>query len=275
MTQRQDRLVAIPLLLLATLAATGCVTGASNVPAPRRVAAPKTHLCRVASSPPGAFLMANGVGVGTTPCSIAPDEIPCFRNFEIVAEFPGYYPASRSFDTWIEGLPSYIQLQLTPLQDKASTPTSVPECDLGGLPIVRKRASVAILDFRVDENLSLAVGESLADFCRETVQDSNRFLLVDREEMRILLSEQDLTAAIQCDDTRCLVNYGRKLRAQKIMYGRAVRVGSAFILTLRMVDVGSGEIQAIKTAKVGDSADYLVDFISPLTCQLLYDALSQ
>jgi len=50
---------------------------------------------------------------------------------------------------------------------------------------------------------------------------------------------------------------------------------SAFILTLRMVDVGSGEIQAIKTAKVGDSDDYLVDFISPLTCQLLYDALNQ
>jgi len=264
MAQRQRWVKAMYFLLLPSLGCTGCV------------AVPKES-CRVETSPPGAIIVANGAEVGRTPCSIVNYDIPRRRDLEIVATLAGHRAASRTLGPgWMLNFPSHMYLELAPLQEKPGTPASVPDCDLSDLPaITGERASVAVLDFRVDDKLSSGVGESLADFCRETVQDSNRFVLVDREEMRVLLSEQDLVAAIQCDDARCLVNYGRKLRAQKIMYGRAVRVGSAFVLTLRMVDVGSAEIQGIKTAKVGDSADYLVDFISPLTCQLLYDALSQ
>lgn len=138
-----------------------------------------------------------------------------------------------------------------------------------------QQSSLAVLDFQVSEGTSVHVGQSLADYCRETAQKSQRFVLVDREAMRALLSEEDFATTFKCDDTRCLVNFGRKLRAQKIVHGRVNRVGDAYVLTIKMIDVGSAAVDGIRNAKVTGSVEQLLDFVPLTTCQLLRDALTR
>jgi hypothetical protein len=132
--------------------------------------------------------------------------------------------------------------------------------------------SVAVLDIDADESLR-AEADALGDLCRKQIQDTGRFVLVDRDTIRLVLREEDFTASMRCDDTRCLVNYGAKLRAQKLVHGRLARVAEGLMLTLKMVDVGTARIDGVETARTGADVRELFDVIEPTSCALLSQAL--
>lgn len=90
----------------------------------------------------------------------------------------------------------------------------------------------------------------MADLTRGALQDIDRYQLVDRDSIVQLLGEQDFAATVKCDDTKCLVNYGKKLRAQKILHGRHTKVGTTIVVTLKIVDVGTAGIDAVEVQKV-------------------------
>jgi len=147
-------------------------------------------------------------------------------------------------------------------------------CDVTDLPRPSKDSvSLAVIDLRVDEGLSAGVGRALADLCRGVVQDSGQYILLDRESIVDILGEEDFVATVECDDTRCLVDYGKKLRAQKMVHGRVSKVGESMVLTLKMLDVGSAAVDAFKTATVSGDIDRLLDVVEPKACELIRDSL--
>jgi hypothetical protein len=132
--------------------------------------------------------------------------------------------------------------------------------------------SVAVLDFDAEDALR-AEADALSDLCRKQIQETERFILVDRNTIRLVLREEDFAASMRCDDTRCLVNYGAKLRAQKLVHGRLARVAEGLMLTLKMVDVGTARIDGVETARTGADVKELFDVIEPTSCALLSQAL--
>jgi len=136
--------------------------------------------------------------------------------------------------------------------------------------------SVAVFDFRTtSSDMQTDVGMLLADFCRQSVKESGRYILVDREAMATLLSEEDLASTISCEDTRCMVDFGKKLKAQKIISGRVYQLGETWYVSAKMLDVGSSNTDAIKNAQTQGPADNLTKLIPDLTCDLLRQALSE
>jgi hypothetical protein len=150
-----------------------------------------------------------------------------------------------------------------------------PKCDLANLPPVPRHqpASIAVMDFDV-KDLGPDAGRALADLARSTVAGSNRYLLLDREDMVNILGEEDFAAAVRCDKTKCLVNYGKKLRAQKLCHGRVNKLGESFVVTIKITDVSSGKVDAFRTERMSGSIDDAMDYIGPLTCVVLRDALT-
>jgi len=148
---------------------------------------------------------------------------------------------------------------------------SVSDCEIAKLAPKPEadRESLALIDFDADSSLGTRTGLALADIAREAVLDSNQFLLVDRENMLTILGEEDLAAAIKCDQARCLVQYGKKLRAQKIFHGRVSKVGETFVLRFGITDCGTAETVAIRTSKVTGSVDQLIDVVRPMVCDIV------
>ncbi len=147
-------------------------------------------------------------------------------------------------------------------------------CDLNAAPDAPglNLPSIAVLDFDAEDALR-AEADALSDLCRKQVQETQRFILVDRNTIRLVLREEDLAASMRCDDTHCLVNYGAKLRAQKLVHGRLARVAEGLMLTLKVVDVGTAKIDGMETARTGPDAKDLFDVIEPTSCALLSQAL--
>ena len=252
------------LMLLATLP--GCIT-LGDV---KQAAQEAMQRCTVESIPPGATICLNGKEVGRTPCEIAHPIAKYGRsNYSFVAQLRQHETLVRSFDDF----PSYIRFELEPLPAPTPPAPPAPPCDLTDLPASPDHPSLAVLDFQLGDDVSRHVGLALADFCRETVQHSGRFILVDREHMQAILTEEDFARTFECDDTRCLIDFGRKLEARKLIHGRTTRIADTYVLTLKMLDVSTGRIEAIRNTKVVGSLEALLDHTPDTTCELLSDAL--
>jgi len=237
------------------------------------VATQAMQRCHVDSEPAGANIIVNGREVGTAPCEVPyPMQMLGKSGFHFVARLEGHGTEMETYKKF----PSYVLFEMKAKAGQGELPAATRkllDCTLADLPPVAEGASLAVLDFQVGEDGPSDVGQALADYCRETVQQSERFVLVDRQNMLALLTEEDFGATFRCDDTRCLVDFGKKLRAQKIIHGRASRVGDVHVLTLKLVDVGSAKIEAIRNAKMPGQIEDLLDLVEPATCELLHDAL--
>jgi hypothetical protein len=148
-------------------------------------------------------------------------------------------------------------------------PQRVAPCDLSDLPSVppNERPALAVLDFQAGESMDREVGRALADLCRNAVQESAQFTLVDRQRIADILGERDFAAAMRCDDTACLVEYGQLVGAERMMHGRINQLGDIHVLAVVMTDVGTGK-QVTQTANVSSIEDS-TDAIPELVCQIL------
>lgn len=130
------------------------------------------------------------------------------------------------------------------------------------------------MDFDVEAGPASKIGRALADLARQVVSESGRYVLLDRENMVRILGEEDFAAAMRCDQTRCLVAYGRKLRAQKLGNGRVQRVGESFVLTIAITDVSSARIDGIRSEPIKGSIEDVMRRIQPTMCETVRDTLS-
>ena len=68
--------------------------------------------------------------------------------------------------------------------------------------------------------------------------------------MLSILGEQDFAAAVVCDETKCLVEYGKLLSVQKILYGRISLLGSSHVVYLSLTDVETGRIESTVSEQI-------------------------
>lgn len=176
-------------------------------------------------------------------------------------------------DLWVSSNKGSLNVQIKIYRPLRTRHPDLPDCDLNSLPQPDMPPSVAVLDFQVSDDLNHSIGESFADVSRDAVLQSGRFVLIERENIRAILAEEDFAATFKCDDTKCLVDYGKKLRAQKIIHGRVNRIGESFLITIKILDVASASIEGLKTAKVKGGVEFALDYVQPVTCEILRDSL--
>jgi curli biogenesis system outer membrane secretion channel CsgG len=163
--------------------------------------------------------------------------------------------------------------QAKPRQTPASQPLA--PCDFAELPQPSPGPlpSVAVLDFQYGARMEADVGRALADLCRDAVQESRQFVLVDRERIADILGERDFAAAMKCDTASCLIRYGKLLGARKMMHGRINQLGQVYVLAIGLTDVETGR-QISKSASLA-SVERSTDAVPNLVCRVLRCALPE
>lgn len=92
---------------------------------------------------------------------------------------------------------------------------------------------------------------------RSALVQSERFQVVSRADMQKILKEQEFQRSDACNDTQCLVEMGKALAVQKIVGGSAGQAGGVYSLTLRVVDVETGKIEATVFKDIENVRDLL------------------
>ena len=131
-------------------------------------------------------------------------------------------------------------------------------------------STLAVLDFDVGEQLGRDSGRAMADLCRDVLNRNHTFVLLDRERIAAVLGEQDFVAAISCDNSRCLVKYGKLLGAASIMHGRINKLGRSIVLTVAITDVNTSK-QSSRSMTLSE-LEQAINAIPNIVCEVVSDA---
>lgn len=84
------------------------------------------------------------------------------------------------------------------------------------------------------------IGEALSS----SLQNQSGWRMMERSQMDKILQEQGFQNSGACDQSECAIRMGRILGIDRIVVGSVGRLGEAYMLNARLVDVATGEILA-------------------------------
>lgn len=128
---------------------------------------------------------------------------------------------------------------------------------------------LAVYDIRgyeVPEVLAIALTERVHD----EVFQRDMYRLVARSDMTEVFKEQGFQLTGACDDASCLVEIGKVLGAELIIGGSVSQVGDYYTVTIRIVDVATGEVvNSVSSSEYFSSERLLNKGVRRLVDQLL------
>jgi TolB-like protein len=101
------------------------------------------------------------------------------------------------------------------------------------------KQTVAVLDFESIGSEDY-LGKAVAEIMRTELVGTDRFRVVERAQIKQALTEQTLQLSGTID-TESAVQLGKLLGADQIIVGSVVKIGSAYTINSRMIDVKTGE----------------------------------
>ncbi|HXP89951.1 MAG TPA: CsgG/HfaB family protein [Fibrobacteria bacterium] len=127
-------------------------------------------------------------------------------------------------------------------------------------------AVVHLAALGVDSGSVAVVEDAIASELVET----RKVRVLEREQMDRILREQGFQQSGACDQGNCSVEIGKLLAVDEILTGSLGKVGESYSLTLRLVNVGSGEVvNSVTRSKSGKIDAVLTDLLPTVVGQLL------
>lgn len=100
--------------------------------------------------------------------------------------------------------------------------------------------SIAVAEL-IGRNVSGVETSVTTDFIRSALVGLDRFKIISRENMEIILAEQGFQST-GCTDQECAVKMGALLNAKKIVIGSLSKLEDVYYININLVEVDTGEI---------------------------------
>lgn len=104
------------------------------------------------------------------------------------------------------------------------------------------KTTVSVMDFNATSGLSAKELSLLTDKLLGSLVEYRVFEVVERSKRDEILREQGFQMTGACSDASCLVEVGQLLGAQKMIGGTIGKLGTIFVVELRMIDIQTGGI---------------------------------
>lgn len=115
--------------------------------------------------------------------------------------------------------------------------------------IMGAKANVALKNLSA-EGVDSLTAELISDRVRLELFRSEYYNVMERHEMKAVLTEQKMNLSGLCDEARCDVELGRILSVDNIITGSIGQVDSLFLLSLRVIDVETAKIVQVADVDV-------------------------
>jgi len=103
-----------------------------------------------------------------------------------------------------------------------------------------KKVHIAVVELRGE--ISESESAALTDKVINEILKSDKYLLFERTQMEDILREQGFQQT-GCTNTECAIEIGQLLGVKKIVFGNIGKVGKIYSISLKMVNVETGEIE--------------------------------
>ncbi|MCD6578591.1 hypothetical protein J7L48_03880 [bacterium] len=118
------------------------------------------------------------------------------------------------------------------------------------------KSAVAVIDLQAKKGVSADVASMLSDYLRSKLLNTNKYIMVTRENMNLILKEQDFQRS-GCTSQECIVQIGKMLGVSKIFTGSLGMIGSVYVLNIKMLNIETGQIEKAESDQAKSEEDLL------------------
>ncbi|GEM_PF-1919070 len=142
-------------------------------------------------------------------------------------------------------------------------------CSSSTPPAVKKPPhNVGLIPFEAHAGVQPGEVASVSELFASALQQTNRFVVVDRKTINAMMQERDFQASQ--DDNAQMAKSGKVLSMKKMISGSVGRLGNKYIMNIKMIDVESTLVDlAISQAYDGELSEIGEEFIPEIVSQLL------
>jgi TolB-like protein len=123
------------------------------------------------------------------------------------------------------------------------------------------KVNIAVLEFD-NTNIPEDHFVILSNRIRGEFINTNRFNVIERAEMNAILKEQGFQQT-GCINSECAVEIGQLIGVEQIVAGNLGKVGNLFILSLRIIDVETGQILKQSDNQISGSFEQAITQLVP------------
>ena len=122
------------------------------------------------------------------------------------------------------------------------------------------KTNIAVLDLEPRGGLSAEEVMSISDRLRGELINTGLYTVVERGQMDDILKEQGFQRSGACSEASCIVEVGQLLAVYKMVGGSIGKVGKAYSINLKIIDVATGKIERQVADDLKCSKEELVSF---------------
>lgn len=130
----------------------------------------------------------------------------------------------------------------------------------------QEKTPAAFIDLKPGNGINEGLSVTVSDYFRTQLVNMGRFLIVSRENMEDILTEQQYQIS-GCTSEECLVQMGKILGVRYMFTGTLGKVGSIFLINIKLLNVETGEIADAESAEAS-SEEGLLSEIRKISARL-------
>ena len=135
-------------------------------------------------------------------------------------------------------------------------------------PSNKPRINVGLMPFEARTGVQPGEAESVAELFAASLQRSGRFVVVERKQLAALMQEREFQTSQ--DDNAQIAKAGKVLAIRKMISGSIGKLGSKYVVHLKMVDVETSSVDLALSQTYDDElGDIDKEFIPELVGQLI------
>lgn len=175
-------------------------------------------------------LLHIALALAAVPFAALGQQQPASDSVSVSASSAMLHPATTTFCT----MPAQVQQSPAPTSTAPVAPAQPANSSGSSL------ATIAVMDFG-GRNVASAEASTLADRFRNELTNTNKFSVMEREQMYMILKEQAFQQT-GCVDQSCAVEAGQLIAVRKIITGTVAKVGGIYTVNVKQMDVATGKV---------------------------------
>jgi len=130
------------------------------------------------------------------------------------------------------------------------------------------KTNIAVINLKSSAGVGAGEAELISDRLRGELFNTGKVNVMERDQMQEILKEQGFQQSGACSNEACMVEIGQLLGVEQLITGSLGKVGSMFLVNLRIIDVKTAKITKVVSKDIKGSIEDVVGELGAIAAEL-------
>jgi curli biogenesis system outer membrane secretion channel CsgG len=131
------------------------------------------------------------------------------------------------------------------------------------------KTNIAVINMKNTSGVTSGEIEVISDRLRGELFNTGKVNVMERDQMQEILKEQGFQQSGACTNEACMVEMGQLLGVEQLITGSLGKVGSMFLVNLRVIDVKTAKIVKVVSVDIKGDLEEVVSQLPGISSQLV------